>query len=174
MKIDLNKVVFRRLDINEINKMLELQNEVLKENDLNKETLRQNTYEDFALCFNERSLVLGAFFEEIFVGYGILLFADNNQENLAFCLDDPGNPSDYANIKVIVIRNGYRGNGLQIAFLKHLEKHAKEIPVKTLLCTVSPKNDYSNNNFDKCGYYLVKTVKKYGGLERYLYRKDIQ
>jgi ribosomal protein S18 acetylase RimI-like enzyme len=173
MKIDREKIEFRKLGKSEIGLMLALQNEVLEENEQNKETLRRNTAADCELCYNERSLVLGAFYGGLLIGYGILFFAGADHENLAYCLDAPSDLNDYANVKVIVVRRDYRGNGLQKTFLRIFEAHARLIPVKTLLCTVSPKNEYSGRNFLSCGYRFVKKVKKYGGLERDLYRKDL-
>lgn len=171
MKINTEELSIRELKTEDIGLLLVLQNEVLSENTANRETLRENTYDDFAACFNERSLALGVFHNGLLIGYGILYYAGEDHENLAYCLDTPGNVYDYANIKVIVVKNTYRGNGLQSLLIRRFEQFAAETDIKALLCTVSPKNAYSNRNFQNNGYRLVKTVRKYGNLERYLYIK---
>lgn len=152
--------------------MLELQEEVIRKLD-NPDILRRNTEDTLSPCFDPPSLVLGAFCDDLFVAFGILYYAGDDHENLAYSLDKHNDLYSYANIKVVIVKDGYRGHGLQQTFIRNFEEYAKTIGVKTLLSTVSPDNVYSCRNLEQCGFMSVKHLKKYGGKDRLLYLKDI-
>ena len=101
------------------------------------------------------------------------LLCGDDHENLAYSLDKHDDLYSYANIKVVIVKDGYRGHGLQQTFIRNFEEYAKTIGVKTLLSTVSPDNIYSCHNLEQCGFVSVKRLKKYGGKDRLLYLKDI-
>lgn len=67
----------------------------------------------------------------------------------------------------------YRGNGLQKRLEEKMEELCKEAGKSILLGTVDPDNRYSYQNFLNMGYKEVRRLKKYGGLERALMRKNL-
>ena len=76
-----------------------------------------------------------------------------------------------ANQKLFLVREAYRGLGLQRKLIREVEKIARERGFNILCTTVAPNNSFSINNFLKEGYVYAKTELKYGGLERNLYYK---
>lgn len=167
-----DKFLIKKLDPTYMSSMLELQEEVIRKLD-NPDILRRNTEDTLSPCFDPPSLVLGAFCDDLFVAFGILYYAGDDHENLAYSLDKHNDLYSYANIKVVIVKDGYRGHGLQQTFIRNFEEYAKTIGVKTLLSTVSPDNVYSCRNLEQCGFMSVKHLKKYGGKDRLLYLKDI-
>lgn len=167
-----DKFLIKKLDSTYISAMLDLQDEVIGKLD-NTDILRKNTIDTLSPCFDPPSLVLGAFCDDLFVAFGILYCAGDDHENLAYSLDAHDDLYTYANIKVVIVKDGYRGHGLQKTFIRDFEKYAKTIGVNTLLSTVSPDNMYSCRNLEQCGYISVKRLKKYGGKDRLLYMKNL-
>ena len=167
-----NDFSIRKLDKSYIPQMLSLQEEVLITLK-NPDILRRNTYETLEVCFSSPSLVLGAFDKNVFAGFGILYIAGEDSENLAYSLDSHEDLGLYGNIKLVIVRKQYRGNGLQKKFVALFEKYAYDIGIKYLLSTVSPNNLYSSRNLEESGYSVVKQLKKYGGKPRLLYYKNI-
>lgn len=175
MKVDVNKFEYRKLTEENIPDLLDFQEIIFSEDENAKETLRRNTYETFFPCFAPPSLVLGVFYEENMIAFGILYVAGEDHENLAYSLDNHEllNVKEYANFKIVIVKKDFRGNGIQSILMKKFEEYAKSIGMKVILATASPKNKYSTNNFDKGGYQLIKVIKKYGGLTRNLYGKEL-
>ena len=167
-----DKFLIKKLDSTYISAMLDLQDEVIGKLD-NPDILRKNTIDTLSPCFDPPSLVLGAFCDDLFVAFGILYYAGDDHENLAYSLDAHDDLYTYANIKVVIVKDGYRGHGLQKTFIRDFEKYAKTIGVNTLLSTVSPDNMYSCRNLEQCGYISVKRLKKYGGKDRLLYMRNL-
>ncbi len=168
-----DNLTIRKLDVGYIGAMLDIQEEVIAALP-NPDLLRRNTYQTLEVCFLPPSLVLGAFDGDKFVGFGILYIAGEDSENLAYSLDSHGDLCEYANVKLVIVREGYRGNGLQRRFVKLFEEYSKNVGIKVLLSTVSPLNGYSSRNLEMSGFKVVKELKKYGGKERYLYYKNIE
>ena len=67
----------------------------------------------------------------------------------------------------------YRGYHLQEKMLRYAEECIDKKQYSYLLATVSPDNPASYHSFEKCGYALVMTKEKYGGLLRRIYEKCI-
>ena len=76
-----------------------------------------------------------------------------------------------ANQKLFLVREGYRGLGLQRQLIREIEKVALSRDYNLLCTTVAPNNTFSINNFLKEGYVYAKTEEKYSGLMRNLYYK---
>lgn len=173
MKISMNEVTFRPLDISYIPKLLEIQEETFLYAAGQKDFLRRNTEETFAVCFPEPSLVVGAYLGEEMIAFGILHAAGETAENLAHDIEAVADIRENANVKLTIVRPMYRGNGLQAALITKMEEHAREKGFRYLSSTVSPTNPWSLNNLEKCGFRPYKTLKKYGGMERILYFKEL-
>lgn len=74
----------------------------------------------------------------------------------------------------VVIREDYRGRGLQRRFMLMSEKHMKERGYKAIWCRVHPDNVYSRTNIEKQGFKLYKEVVAWMGYPRCLYVKDLR
>ncbi len=173
MKIDTSLLSFRRLDISSIPDLLDIQEEAFEYAKGDSDFLRRNTYETLAPCFDEPSVVLGVFYEEKMIAFGILFCAGDGPENLAKDIDEVEDILENANLKLAIVRPEFRGNGIQYLLIQHLEESARRSGFKWLSVTVSPNNPWSLNNCKKCGYEEKKILRKYGGLTRVLLAKKI-
>lgn len=168
----INEIIFKKLEKDCIPTLLEIQEEafaVLDDPDL----LRRNTYETLEVCFNQKSLVLGAYCGGEIAGFGILYAAGKDKENLAYSLDGCEDVENYANVKLTIVRPAFRGRGIQRMLIERLVEYAAEEGFEGACSTVSPKNNYSSNNLTKCGFEAVKTLVKYGGMKRILFYKKL-
>ena len=173
MKKDLSTFEFRKLTIDTVPLLLEVQEEAFEYAKGNTDFLRRNTYETLAVCFGGQSEVLGAFDGDKLVAFGILFVAGEGKENLAHDVDEIEDILTSANVKLIIVRPSYRGNGLQKIIINKLQEHAKNCGFSYLCATVSPVNNYSLNNFLGTDFINYKTLNKYGGLSRILLYKKI-
>ena len=135
-----------------------------------KSVLRHNTPEMIASCLEEPNVTLGIWDDVLLVAIGMLYVPQCLDEDHFHDLDLHG---DYksANQKLFLVREGYRGMGLQRKLIQEVEKIAVARGYNLLCTTVAPNNDFSINNFLKEGYRYAKTEMKYGGLVRNLYYK---
>lgn len=135
-----------------------------------KSVLRHNSPEMIASCLEEPNVTLGVWDGELLVAIGMLYVPQCIEEDHFHDLDLQG---DYksANQKLFLVRDRYRGLGLQRRLIREVEKTAVARGYNLLCTTVAPNNDFSINNFLKEGYVYAKTEMKYGGLVRNLYYK---
>ena len=135
-----------------------------------KSILRHNSPEMIASCLNEPNVTLGYWEGNLLVAIGMLYVPQCIEEDHFHDLDLQG---DYksANQKLFLVREGYRGLGLQRKLIREVERIAVARGYNLLCTTVAPNNTYSINNFLKEGYVYAKTEEKYGGLLRNLYYK---
>ncbi len=135
-----------------------------------KSVLRHNSPEMIASCLEEPNVTLGVWDGELLVAIGMLYVQQCIEEDHFHDLDLQG---DYksANQKLFLVRDRYRGLGLQRRLIREVEKTAVARGYNLLCTTVAPNNDFSINNFLKEGYVYAKTEMKYGGLVRNLYYK---
>ena len=77
-----------------------------------------------------------------------------------------------AHMESVAVLPQCRGNGLQKKLIAEAEK---QLPgtIRFSLATVSPQNPGSQKSFLGLGYTVEKTVKKYGGLDRYILLKKL-
>jgi GNAT superfamily N-acetyltransferase len=135
-----------------------------------KSVLRHNSPEMIASCLEEPNVTLGVWDGDLLVAIGMLYVPQCIEEDHFHDLDLQG---DYksANQKLFLVRDRYRGLGLQRTLIREVEKTAIARGYNLLCTTVAPNNDFSINNFLKEGYVYAKTEMKYGGLVRNLYYK---
>lgn len=95
------------------------------------------------------------------VEYGHDLYQD--EETVRVC-------ADYSDV---FVHPDYRGNGLQNLMEKRMEELCLKAGKRILLGTVDPENFYSYSNFIKSNYHPVARLKKYGGLDRLLMKKEL-
>ncbi len=171
MKISKENLTIKKLTIADIDDILDIQEEAFSAMQ-DSSNLRRNTVETFSVCFSEPSVALGVYDGDKMIAFGMLYVAGMDQENLGYSLETPIDLMTVANVKVIIVRPAYRGNGLQRYIITKLEEHAIANGYKVLMATVAPDNEYSMNNFLALGYECVRVLKKYGGLERALLYKQ--
>lgn len=135
-----------------------------------KSILRHNSPEMIASCLEEPNVTLGIWDGDMLVAIGMLYVPQCIEEDH---FHDLGLQGDYrsANQKLFLVRDGYRGQGLQRQLIRAVEQLAKQRGYNLLCTTVAPNNTYSINNFLKEGYVYATTEEKYGGLVRNLYYK---
>ena len=135
-----------------------------------KTVLRHNSPEMIASCLEEPNVTLGVWDGNLLVAIGMLYVPQCLEEDHAHDLDLHG---DYrcANQKLFLVREGYRGLGLQRRLIREVEQIAMERGYNLLCTTVAPHNKFSINNFLREGYLYATTEEKYGGLMRNLYYK---
>ena len=135
-----------------------------------KSILRHNTPEMIASCLAEPNVTLGIWEDDTLIAVGMLYVPQCIEEDH---FHDLGLKGEYksANQKLFLVREGYRGLGLQRKLIREVEKIAIARGYNLLCTTVAPNNDFSINNFLKEGYVYAKTEEKYGGLVRNLYYK---
>ena len=138
-----------------------------------KTVLRHNSPEMIASCLEEPNFTLGYWDCDLLVAIGVLYVPQCIEEDHFHDLDLEG---DYrsANQKLFLVRDGYRGQGLQQKLIRELEKVALSRGYNLLCTTCAPNNNFSINNFLKEGYIYAKTEEKYGGLVRNLYYKILK
>ena len=135
-----------------------------------KSVLRHNSPQMIASCLEEPNVTLGFWDGDLLVAIGMLYVPQCLEEDHFHDLDLQGNYKS-ANQKLFLVREGYRGLGLQRKLIREVEKIALARGYNLLCTTVAPNNAYSINNFLKEGYVYAKTEQKYGGLVRNLYYK---
>lgn len=67
----------------------------------------------------------------------------------------------------------FRGHDLQYRMMQAAEEELRKTGGAILLCTVHPENRYSVRNVLRQGYTVEKELEKYGGVRRYILRKDL-
>ncbi len=145
-------------------------NEAVYEGLSDKTLLRHNSKEMLASCLCEPNVTLGIWDGSMMVAAGILYVPQTQEEDHTHDLDLCG-MYKAANQKLFLVREGYRGQGLQRRLIRELERIAMKMGFNLLCTTCAPNNTYSIANFEKEGYVYAKTERKYGGMIRNLYFK---
>ncbi len=172
MKILLSDITLKQLGEADLPEIMDVQEQTFAALE-DSNTLRRNTPETFAVCFEKPSVAYGVMYQGQMIAFGMLYCAGENDENLGKSLDTPVDLSKVANVKVIIVRPAFRGNGLQKYLIAKLEQHAKANGYTIFMATAAPDNKYSMDNFLSSGYTCVKVLKKYGGLQRALLYKEV-
>ena len=111
-----------------------------------KSVLRHNSPEMIASCLEEPNVTLGLWEDNLLVAIGMLYVPQCIEEDH---FHDLGLQGDFrsANQKLFLVREGYRGLGLQRRLIQEVEKVAVERGFNLLCTTVAPNNAFSINNF---------------------------
>ena len=161
----------RRCQLSDLQAVIDL-NETIYAALPDKSVLRHNSPEMIASCLEEPNVTLGIWDGEVLVAIGMLYVPQCIEEDHAHDLDLQGDFKS-ANQKLFLVREGYRGQGLQRQLIREVEKIAVARGFNLLCTTCAPNNAFSINNFLKEGYLYAKTEMKYGGLVRNLYYKTL-
>lgn len=163
----------RQVRKDEIEKILQLQEDCFAVIN-NEDWLRRNTRETFELCLQPPNYSLGCFEGDRLIALGILQICGNDRENLGYQLDYPPERLDeVGNMKLVLVDPAYRGQGLQKQLMDLCEQYGRKQGLKVLASTVHPDNIFSRRNIEKCGYRYHSEHRKYGGLIRSLYYKNL-
>lgn len=104
----------------------------------------------------------------------IFRYPDNSADNIGRDIGLPEEElSSVVHMESVVVLPEYRGKHLQEKMLTYAEGLIDTQVHNCFLATVSPENPASYKSFEKCGYELVTTKEKYGGLMRRIYRKVV-
>ena len=87
-------------------------------------------------------------------------------ETVAEAADDP--------VETAAVRPKYCGQGIQKSLMRQGEELLKGTSFRYLMGTAHPDNTYSVNNFLKLEYEIIDEARKYGGLPRYVFCKEIR
>lgn len=190
----------RQCTLSDLSAVLEL-NETVYAALPDKTVLRLNSPEMIASCLEEPNVTIGVWEGERLIALGMLYVPQCLEEDyahdvvkfldlgaLGFCGTRPLECSDWekmdleglkrigivaGNQKLYLVRDGYRGLGLQRRIIRIVEELARQRGLNLLCVTCAPNNSYSIDNFLKEGYRYAVTMEKYGGLTRNLYYKPL-
>ncbi len=172
-------IVIKELDSKFITQLYDLQEEVFKEG-YNEDLLRHNSLEDFNRIFKYKHTIIGIFYNNQLVSFGILYISDKNEilssNELKILSRLCGEKKEILNVgvvKLIIVKKQFRGKGYQRQILACFEKFALSNNINLLIASVSLLNIYSLNNFQMMGYVKYKMKKLYGGHKRIIFYKFI-
>lgn len=168
------KAKFIELNLSHIDSIIELQNEVVDALE-NKELYFPSEKEEFENIINNTGKIIGCITESNeLIAIGVYCKLGLNKENYGYDIDlSEEELFNVGQIECTIVKPLYRGNKLQYITCEILEKIGKENNTNIIMATASPDNFYSVNTFKKLGYDIVKEKLKYGGLKRYILKKNI-
>ena len=173
-----------------------MQEEVFEEK-IDKNLLRHNTIKNFDEVFDKTNVALGVFDKSKLVGFGILIFAKQNEilpnslvyasttlpciKNKIFNLNKSINlkitislEKPIGIVKLIIVKKEYRGKGIQMKLLKRFDHFYKKFGIKRVICSVSPLNFFSLNNFYANGFCVIYRKNLYDGYDRLILAKNVK
>ena len=137
------------------------------------ELLLRNSHAVLARSLCPPNLMLGAFCGETLAAVSTLYHPTDPADDYSRRLTTVSAAGlRTANYKLCIVREAFRGHGLQCRLAAALEQAAEKQGVALLYVTVSPKNPHSYRNIEKSGYTRDRLLVR-GGYERYLYYKRI-
>ena len=163
----------REIFIEEINSLLELQSTILGTK-IELEIFSPETRDSILKIFQEGGGGYGFYYNEKVVAYALFRIPGTSPDNLG---KDIGLPNtellNVVHIETIVVHPDFRGNSMQLELIKQLEQKSMDHKKSHILCTVSPDNIYSLNNFLKSGFTIITNLPKYGGFNRHILYKKV-
>lgn len=82
-------------------------------------------------------------------------------------------PEECVSFDTAFVDPDYRGLGLQRRLLQAREEVVRQLGAKYALVTVSPENEFSLRNILNQGFEIMARKQLYGGLDRYVLKKDM-
>lgn len=168
------ELTLKTLVLDDIDKILALQNEVLEMLE-DKHLYVPSDREEI-----ERNMTMGGIHlgymtpEDELVAVAIYLKRGYDLHNYGYDLGLEGDDLlKVGQVDTVLVQADYRGNKLQYIMCELLEEVAKEQDTPIMCATASPDNTFSVNNFLKLGYEIKVDKLKYGGLRRYVLVKQL-
>ena len=167
----LNNIKIRQLNNNDIDDILNLYEYTISR--LKDPTILRNSSKELLLqSISNENIAYGIFIEKELIAIGIAVDPKPPEVDLRINLQKY--KIDKAmDLKVIIVKENYRGNGLQKILIVLLEKQAKQKGYTHFCVSISPNNLYSSNNFIELGYQKDHTEIIYDGLLRDIYVKQL-
>ena len=135
--------------------------------------LRRNSPEMLSQSLSSRNIALVVFVGDELIAIGIAVDPIPPETDLRSNLQN--HSVDKAmDLKLSIVKEEYRGNGLQRALIWLLEKLACQRGFTHYCTSVSPNNPYSYNNVLAMGYEYDHQEELYGGLLRNVYVKELK
>lgn len=161
----------RKCNNEDLKSILQLQNYVFERLD-NPAILRRNTEHILSQCLVEPSFTIGVYNKNELIGTIIMVVPSGDETDLRvnLKLHTVHNAADF---KLVMIKEEYRGHGLQCALMWVMEKIAFIRGYEYLCVSVSPENLYSRRNITRSGYEFDHSEVLYGGLDREIYVKEL-
>ncbi len=166
--------ILKELDKTFIDDIMIMQDEIYSKLE-DKDYYVQSTRDEFLFLLNGGGRVIGCLTEENeLVAIGSYIKYGLDVQNYGYDLNVSGEDLyRVSQIESTIVKEGFRGNKLQKIICNELEKNAINDKMKIISATVSPKNRYSLNTFLSLGYKIEVEKEKYGGLLRYILKKNI-
>ncbi|MDS0525113.1 GNAT family N-acetyltransferase [Clostridium sp. SHJSY1] len=166
---------FKFLNTSYLDKIMDLQQRIL--DDLKeKEWYSPSSKEEFQKNIEENGKILGCVLEDdSLIAIGVYCEYEYDNHNYGYDLNIKGEELlKVGQIESTLVKEEYRGNRLQKRICEMLEKEAVKNNMKILSATASPFNIYSVNTFKKLNYTVEADKLKYGGLRRYVLKKELK
>lgn len=166
-----SRFCLKQLTESEVDSIMAFQKEIIAGLP-DKTLLRKNTREMFQQCVGRPNYTLGVYEGEVLAALGILFDGSGTEEDLSVGLTK-FQVKNAMNLKLIAVREPYRGNGLQRFLMGRLEDVAEDMGKEYLCATVSKDNVHSFQNLEAMGYVVDHEAEKYGGVTRCVVVKRI-
>lgn len=116
---------------------------------------------------------LGVFDGENLAAFGLMVVNRNSPQR------NTGQKNAYpwqecVSVDTIFVHPDYRGLGLQSYLLSAQDAIARQLGAKYALVTVAPNNEYSLRNVLNQGFEIIARKQLYGGLDRYVLKKNLR
>jgi len=107
------------------------------------------------------------------VGFAYTIYEPDEQYDLYRNLPDPAKKQDRCILETVFVHPDYRGYGIQRLLVDVLCHWAWQDGKRSVCATVHPENRYSQQNFEKLGFYKIndKPVEKYGNVRNFYLRQ---
>ncbi len=108
------------------------------------------------------------------VGFFIVQFPGKAPDNLGRDIALPEEELEkVAHFDSVMIHPNYRGHHLQKRLIPYGEQAIKKCGYRYIMCTIHPDNIYSLQNTLAEGFEIMTKKLKYGGLPRYILKKEL-
>ncbi len=164
---------FRRCVNADLDAIMDLQETVVGALE-NQEIFASSEREENESYLSDPNFILGCFDGNRLIAYASFGVHGESPDNLGWDLGYPVEKVlSCANLGTIIVHPDYRGYGLQRQLIKHALALAAQNPqISYVLCTVSPKNEYSLHNVQAEGFTVLTKKLKYGGKERFILGRE--
>ena len=142
--------------------------ESIIENMEHKEFFQTLNEEEFLYPINDNGKVYLLYDEDVLIGFFVISVAPP----MKMAGDYEFDISDIAVFDAVMIKEEYRGSGLQRQAMEIAYDYAKDKGLKALVATVHPENFYSLNNCVIEDYKIIRSKNVHGG-ERLIVYKEI-
>lgn len=159
----------RTVDITSLDQLCELDKFVI-DNMPRRDLYAGVTREEFIKYLNETGITVAAFVEEELIGFYLVYFPDDEEDNLGLDVGVPENELHLvAHMEATAVHPDYAGNNL-LKIMAHIcfEEAKKRRAIKHLCITVSPYNYTSIHHIFEFGIFIRCLEYKYGGMLRYV------